>query len=79
MCYIPGMLRAALLALPLLLLGQVAHADMRSPWALTQNDEDLRVALVTFGPGDAVHQYFGHNALLVEDTRTGVAAAQNSS
>lgn len=26
----------------------------------------MRVSVVTFGPGDAVHQYFGHNALVIE-------------
>ncbi|HEX2676240.1 MAG TPA: DUF4105 domain-containing protein, partial [Polyangiales bacterium] len=37
-----------------------------SRWAESA-DDDLEVALVTFGPGDDVHQYFGHNALLVQD------------
>ncbi|WP_426752582.1 DUF4105 domain-containing protein [Myxococcus sp. Y35] len=31
--------------------------------------EALRINLVTFGPGKALHQYFGHSALWVEDTR----------
>jgi hypothetical protein len=28
--------------------------------------EQIRVSVVTFGPGDAVHQYFGHNALVIQ-------------
>ncbi|HTU63462.1 MAG TPA: hypothetical protein VMF89_33600, partial [Polyangiales bacterium] len=32
-----------------------------------QEAEDApRVSVVTFGVGDAVHQYFGHNALVIE-------------
>ncbi|MDH5670996.1 MAG: DUF4105 domain-containing protein [Myxococcales bacterium] len=57
------------------LLSSVAAAE--SPWAETARDEDLEVKLVTFGPGDAVHQYFGHNALIVEDTQRGMAAMYN--
>ena len=33
--------------------------------------DDLRVWLVTAGPGDAVWEHYGHNALRVLDTRTG--------
>ncbi len=54
-----------------------AEAQLRSPWALTHRDEDLRVSLVTFGRGDEIHQYFGHNALLVEDTEREVGALYN--
>ncbi|HMI91887.1 MAG TPA: DUF4105 domain-containing protein [Polyangiales bacterium] len=43
-------------------------AQSPSRWA-DSDDRDLRVSLVTFGPGDAVHQYFGHNALWVQDDR----------
>jgi hypothetical protein len=38
------------------------------PWAKS-NPEDLRIQLVTFGPGDAIHQYFGHNGMVVIDAR----------
>src|SRR5690606_25747772 len=37
----------------------------------------LRVSLLTMGPGRAVWELFGHNALLVEDTRTGERIAYN--
>lgn len=38
---------------------------------------DLRVALLTMGPGRAVWELFGHNALLIENTRTGERVAYN--
>ena len=79
MCYTPRMLRASPV-LPCLLLAALqllpatdveakGGTQHESPWARTERDEDLAVKLVTFGAGDAVHQYFGHNALIVEDTR----------
>lgn len=37
----------------------------------------LRISLVTMGPGRAVWELFGHNALLIEDTRTGERLAYN--
>jgi len=37
----------------------------------------LRVFLVTMGPGSAVWELFGHNALMVEDVRTGERVAYN--
>lgn len=68
MCYTAGVSRLAwLLACAAWCVTATAAAE-RSPWA-DSRDEDLRVALVTFGPGDAVHQYFGHNALLIGDTQ----------
>lgn len=39
------------------------HGDDHAPHGASR----LRIKLVTFGPGDAVHQYFGHNAMIVED------------
>ena len=35
------------------------------------------MSLVTFGTGDEIHQYFGHNALLVEDHEREIAALYN--
>lgn len=80
MCYIPGMIRVlpAVLAFALAFLaGSSAQAQMSSPWQLTRDDRDLSVSLVTFGPGGAIHQYFGHNALLVEDRARGVGVLYN--
>jgi len=76
MCYTAGVSRLAwLVACAVWCLAATAAAE-RSPWADTR-DEDLRVALVTFGPGDAVHQYFGHNALLIGDTQRGLELLYN--
>ena len=50
--------------------------DTASPGASTtpaprERGDELRVWLVTAGPGDAVWEHYGHNALRVLDTRTG--------
>lgn len=39
--------------------------------------ENLRVYLITYGPGDAVWERFGHNAIAVHDDRTGNSVAYN--
>lgn len=36
--------------------------------AAAQAEPDLRISVVTFGRGDAIHQYFGHNAFVVDAT-----------
>ena len=49
-----------------------------APWATGESRaEDLVVELVSFGPGDAIHQVFGHAALLVHDRRLGDARLYN--
>lgn len=55
----------------LALLVGVAHADSPEP------GENLRIKLVTFGAGAEVHQYFGHDALMVEDVVSGRASLYN--
>jgi hypothetical protein len=59
--------------LSLAVTGDPARAQLDLPQSLDPADvrkqeaeEAPRVSVVTFGVGDAVHQYFGHNALLVE-------------
>ena len=42
-----------------------------APAAPREPGDELRVWLVTAGPGDAVWEHYGHNALRVLDTRTG--------
>jgi hypothetical protein len=79
MCYTPGMFRALLPAVAACIVSALcssAAAQVRSPWDLTR-DEDLVISLVTFGVGDDIHQYFGHNALMVEDKERGAAALYN--
>lgn len=49
-----------------------AHAQSTPPWGDGRSKpEDLYIHLVTFGPGGGmdVPSYFGHNAVIVEDTR----------
>jgi hypothetical protein len=38
---------------------------------------ELRVYLMTLGPGNLVWERFGHNAIVIEDTRVGYSAAFN--
>lgn len=42
-----------------------------------QPGESLRISVLTFGQGDAVFERFGHNALRVHDTATGMDLAYN--
>ena len=51
-------------------LGQAASAA-------PEPGAELRVYLMTIGPGVAVWQRFGHNAVWIEDARTGQAVAYN--
>src|SRR5262245_12616770 len=44
--------------------------DDVSPWTGSR-PEDLTIGLVTFGPGDDVYNYFGHNAVVVQDRALG--------
>jgi hypothetical protein len=47
-----------------------AQEEEESPWAQTR-PQDLAIKLVTFGPGDSIYNYFGHNGMIVQDTQTG--------
>lgn len=52
-------------------VGWAAPASAAQPaWATgDSNPEDLQIKLVTFGVGERVVEWFGHTALVVEDTR----------
>lgn len=52
------------------------EAEERDPWAKSR-PEDLRIQLATFGAGDSIHQYFGHDAMVVLDTERGLEAMYN--
>jgi hypothetical protein len=56
--------------------GNVGADAEPSAWA-DSRDEDLIVKLVTFGPGDEVFNYFGHNAMVVQDKAHGLARLYN--
>jgi hypothetical protein len=47
-----------------------------SPWAHSR-PEDLTIKLVTFGPGDDIFNYFGHNGMIVSDSAQQIAALYN--
>ncbi len=54
-----------------LLIPTTASASYPPPWAKggPSRAEDVQVKLVTFSPGDDIPSWFGHTALVVEDTR----------
>ncbi|MFB6372877.1 MAG: DUF4105 domain-containing protein, partial [Bradymonadaceae bacterium] len=66
-----GALVAAVTAVVFLTWPTGARAQVAdAPWENGQSrGEDLRVKLVIFSPGDQVPNWFGHAALVVEDTR----------
>lgn len=68
-------LRTTLLALAALLAAG-GRARAESPWDASR-DQDLEIRLVTFGPGAEVHQYFGHDAFEVRDTRRRLSGLYN--
>lgn len=55
---------------------QRAAGVRTSAWAASR-PEDLTIKLVTFGPGDDVFNYFGHNAMIVEDRAEHAARLYN--
>jgi hypothetical protein len=84
---IRSLLRRAVPALPALLLSAALAAQSPSSGAAAAGpptggavrvgDLPVRVVLLTMGPGDAVWERFGHNAIWVEDPNTGVNLAFN--
>lgn len=53
-----------------------ALAEGGDVWA-DSKPEDLSISLVTFGPGDQIFNYFGHNALIVRDDARRIAHLYN--
>ena len=49
----------------------IASAQTPSTSPAREPGSDLAVAVLTMAPGDAVYEWFGHNAILIENTRTG--------
>jgi hypothetical protein len=82
MCYTARMrtlLASVVVAIFALVAPLGARAEQgaaRDAWSKSK-PEDLGVQLVTFGVGDAIHQYFGHNAMVVIDRERGVEAMYN--
>jgi len=40
-------------------------------------DDPLTVSLLTIGPGSAIYERFGHNAIVIDDRRRGISVAYN--
>jgi Domain of unknown function (DUF4105) len=64
-------------SLPIALLTLVV-AYTPAPWADGRSQpEDLSISMVTFSPGDSLTEWWGHTALVVEDTKVGQARLYN--
>lgn len=63
----------------IVLLGlQLLQAQSYVPWATGQSrPENLEIKLVTIGPGDDLTSWWGHNALIVQDTVLNVSRFYN--
>jgi hypothetical protein len=62
-------IRSILLLIGIQLLLLPGRASAWTPWGSGQSKgTDLQIKLVTFGPGDDIPSYWGHSALIVEDT-----------
>ncbi|HEX8690879.1 MAG TPA: DUF4105 domain-containing protein [Longimicrobium sp.] len=72
---LPPLRRAALSVLALAPLAAAAPARAQGPAAPA--DDGLRIVLLTMGPGDAVWEKFGHNAIWVHDPARGTDLAYN--
>ncbi|HEU4630204.1 MAG TPA: DUF4105 domain-containing protein, partial [Gemmatimonadaceae bacterium] len=79
-----GALGALLVALPLAVLAAVlaaapagAQPVATAPPADAEPGAELTIYLVTMGPGDAIWEKFGHNAIWVHDAATGSDVAYN--
>ncbi len=65
------------IVLMLLIPGTVFALDS-TPWSAgSSSGEDLRIKLITIEPGDALYSWWGHTAVVVEDTRTGFSRFYN--
>jgi hypothetical protein len=68
---IAGRCAVAAVLLAVSLLASPSHLGAQEPGA------SLRISVLTFGQGPAVFERFGHNALRVQDTATGLDLAYN--
>ena len=55
----------------------VSHASPEPLAWSGSRPEDLVIKLVTFGPGDDIYNYFGHNGIIVQDAESGEARLYN--
>jgi len=65
-----GLLLATVVAIACLAMPADGHAQSDPPWETGQSRaEDLQIKLVIFSPGNQIANWFGHAAVVVEDTR----------
>jgi hypothetical protein len=72
----PRMIWLGLLGVSLLGAGPARAESEPLAW-VDSRPEDLVIKLVTFGPGDDIVNYFGHNAVIVQDTASSEARLYN--
>ncbi len=60
-----------------LLLGVASLATATRTLPAQEPGSNLRISVITIGPGALVWERFGHNAIMLEDTRTGQAVWYN--
>jgi hypothetical protein len=60
-----------------LLLGAASLATATPALRAQEPGSNLRISVITIGPGTQVWERFGHNAIMLEDTRTGQAVWYN--
>ena len=70
-------MRIAVLLLLCLVIAAPARAQPSTSAATSEPGSELRVWLVTAGPGDAVWERYGHNAIRVLDTASGHDVSYN--
>jgi len=68
---------ARLAAFVVLLVASLAATAQHAQWNPGQPGDELRVSLLTFGPGQIYWERFGHNAIVVRNTATGAAVSYN--
>src|SRR5437764_4710917 len=70
-------LRPTASAISLLLLVSISSAQTPPNQPTPPTAADLKFQLISIGPGKAIYEYFGHNAILFKNTRTGRRVAYN--
>src|SRR4051812_38334925 len=70
-------LRPAASAVLLLLLSSLSAAQAPTTQRGPLTPADLEFQLLTIGPGRELYEWFGHNAIVETDTRTGQSIAYN--
>src|SRR5215203_5094892 len=70
-------LRPAASAILLLLLCSLSAAQAPSTQPAALAPADLKFQLLTIGPGKEIYEWFGHNAIVLIDQRSGKSIAYN--